>query len=182
MGNLNTTKMDFNKLRNEAIQLAVNNEICKEWLEQLKVAPNVDSMLDMYIKGIDFCFSNEYPSNHFMRRNLKGKMEHKGIFLDETISLENNRTVVCLGDSRLNFLGNEYLVSEIFLKDRVKARVVAKDCAFITIDIFDNVELEVEAYDDSKVNIHCYKGAKVTFKQQNNSYVKVTHKSTKTYK
>lgn len=173
--------MNFNTIRKELAEQAKNNEICKEWLEQLKVAPNLNSMLDMYIKGIDFCFSNEYPTNGFIRRNLKGNMEHKGIYLDETIDLHNQKTTICLGDSWLNFLGNEYTVSQIYLKDRVKAKIVAKDSAFIMIDIFDNVELEVEAFGEAKVCVNCYKGAKVKFKELDKSYVKVSYKLTKTY-
>lgn len=173
--------MDIKNLRQELAVKAQTNNICKEWLEQLKTAPDLDAMLEMYIKGIDFCFSNKFPTNGFIRRYFKGKMEHKHIYLDETLHLENVRDVVCLGDTRLNYLANQYAVAQIFIKDNCKGRIVVKDSAFVTIDLFDNVELEIEAHNDSKVNINCYKGAKVILKEMDNAYAKVHYKQTKTY-
>lgn len=175
--------MDFNKIKEEALKRAIQNDICKEWEERIRDSQSLDELLDMYIEGIDFSFSTEFLSNNFFRRNCKGNMEHKGIFLDDNPFLENTRDVVCLGDSRLTYLGNQYLVSEIRLKDKSKAKIVAKDSAFIMIDIFDNVEVEIEAYDKSKVCVNVYKGAKViNSKQLDNSYVKIVKKQTKTYK
>lgn len=173
--------MDFNNIKIEALKRAKQNEICEEWAVKMENAQTLDDLLDMYIEGVDFSFSTEFLSNDFMRRNLKGKMEHKGIFLDDNPILENTREVVCLGDSRLTYLGNQYLVSEIRLKDRTKAKIVAKDSAFIMVDIFDNVEVEIEAYDKSKVCVNVYKGAKVTFKELDESYVKISYKNSKTY-
>ena len=175
--------MDFNKIKEEALKRAIQNDICKEWEERIRNSQSLDELLEMYIEGIDFSFSTEFLSNDFFRRNCKGNMEHKGIFLDDNPILENTREVVCLGDSRLTYLGNQYLVSEIRLKDRTKAKIVAKDSAFIMVDIFDNVEVEIEAYDKSKVCVNVYKGAKViNSKQLDNSYVKIVKKQTKTYK
>ena len=96
--------------------------------------------------------------------------------LNSWVTKFNNLTRICH-----NYLGNEFVVSQIYLKDRVKAKIVAKDSAFIMIDIFDNVELEVESYDNAKVCINCYKGAKVKFKELDKSYIKVSYKLTKTY-
>ena len=98
--------MDFNNIKIEALQRARQNEICKEWAVKMENAQTLNELLDMYIKGIDFSFSTEFLSNNFMRRNLKGKMEHKGIYLDDSIDLHNQREIVCLGDTRLNYLGN----------------------------------------------------------------------------
>jgi hypothetical protein len=174
--------MDFKYIKKEALKRAKDNDICEEWAERMNHTVNVDELLDMYIEGIDFSFSTEFLSNDFFRRNLKGHMEHKGIFLDDNPILENVKKIVCLGDSRLNLIGNQYLVSEVFLRDKTKAKIVAKDSAFIMVDIFDDVDLEVIANDSSKVCVNVYKGAKVSFKQLDDSYVKIVKKKTKTFK
>ena len=173
--------MDFKSLRNNLAEMAKNNEICNEWYQQLKTAPDMDAILEMYIKGIDFCFSNEFPSNAFIRRYFKGKMEHKHIYLDETVFLENTRDVICLGDTRINFLANQYAVSQIYIKDNCKGKIVVKDFAFVTIDLFDNSEIEIEASGESKVVVNVYKGAKVNVKELDKTYTKVSYKQTKTY-
>ena len=173
--------MDFKDIKIEALKRAKQNEICEEWAVRMENAQALDELLDMYIKGIDFSFSTEFLSNDFMRRNLKGKMEHKGIFLDDSINLHNQRDIICLGDSRLNYLGDQFSVSQMFLRDNVKARLVVRDSAFVMIDIFDNVQLEIEACNKANVRVNCFKGARVTFKSSDESYVKISNKDTKTY-
>lgn len=173
--------MDFSTIKIEALKRAKQNEVCEEWAIEMQNSTNLDQLLDMYIKGIDFTFSTEFLSNDFMRRNLKGKMEHKGIYLDETLNIQNQRSIVCLGDTRLNYLGNEYSVSQMYLRDEVKAKLVIKDSAFVMIDIFDNVQLEIEASSKANIRVNCYKGAKVKFTQLDESYVKVSRKQSKTY-
>ena len=175
--------MDFNKIKEEALKRAIQNGICKEFAIRIENSQSLDELLDMYIEGIDFSFSTEFLSNNFFRRNCKGNMEHKGIFLDDNPFLENTRDVVCLGDSELTYLANRYSNAELRLKDKTKAKIVAKDKAFIMVDIFDNVEVEVIAHDKSKICVNVYKGAKVlNSKQLDNSYVKIVKKQTKTYK
>lgn len=174
--------MDFKDIKIEALKRAKQNEICEEWAVKMQNAQTLDELLDMYIKGIDFSFSSEFLSNDFMRRNLKGKMEHKGIFLDDSIDLHNQREIVCLGDSRINYLGDQFSVSQMYLRDNVKARLVVRDSAFVMIDIFDNTQLEIEASNKANVRVNCYKGAKVTFKCSDDSYVKISNKDFKTYK
>ena len=173
--------MDFNNIKIEALKRAIQNEICEDWAIKMQNTQTLDELLDMYIKGIDFSFSTEFLSNDFIRRNLKGKMEHKGIYLDDSIDLHNQREVVCLGDTRLSYLGNQFSVSQMYLRDNVKVKIVAKENAFIMIDIFDNVQLEIEASDKANVRVNCYKGAKVTFKSNDDSYVKISNKDFKTY-
>ncbi|WP_312357351.1 hypothetical protein [Empedobacter sp.] len=174
--------MDFNNIKIEALKRAKQNEICEEWAVKMENAQTLDELLDMYIKGIDFSFSTEFLSNDFMRRNIKGKMEHKGIFLDDSVDLHNNRDIVCLGDSRLNYLADEFSVTQMYLRDNSKARLVVRDSAFVMIDIFDNVQLEIEASDKANVRVNCYKGAKVTYKSNDDSYVKISNKDFKTYR
>ncbi|MEG0929907.1 hypothetical protein [Algoriella sp.] len=173
--------MDFNNIKTEALKRAKQNEIYEDWAVKMENAQSLDELLDMYIKGIDFSFSTGFLSNDFIRRNLKGEMEQKGIFIDDSIDLNNQREVVCLGDTRLNYLGDEFSVSQMYLRDNVKARLIVRDSAFIMIDIFDNVQLEIEASDKANVRVNCYKGAKVTFKSIDESYVKVSNKHSKTY-
>lgn len=173
--------MDFNNIKKHLHTIALDNGMTEKCNVKYSQISTIDSLLEMYISNIDFCFSNSFPTNGYIRRNLKGKMEHKGIYLDDFIDLHNQREVVCLGDSRLNYLADEFSVTQMYLRDNVKAKIVAKENAFIMIDIFDNVQLEIEASDKANVRVNCYKGAKVTFKSNDDSYVKISNKDFKTY-
>ena len=69
----------------------------------------------------------------------------------------------------------------MFLRDNVKARLVVRDSAFVMIDIFDDVQLEIETSNKANVRVNCFKGAKVTYTSDDESYVKISNKNTKTY-
>lgn len=173
--------MNLNKIKTALAEDAKANNICSTWLNQLLKAPDFEALFEMYIKGIDFCFSNNFPSNNFIRKYFKGFMESKNIYLDETIYLENTREIVCLGDTRLNYISNQFTVTQIFIKDKCKANIVVQDNAFVMIDAFDEVELDIKSFGNSKVRVNAYLGAKITTEQLENSMIKIVNKNSKTY-
>ena len=85
------------KIGKELAKQAKTIGICEEWYSQLITTNDVEKLAEMYLKGIDFCLSNEYPSIDFMRKNFKGKIEIFGIHIDRKINAVNEKTVVALG-------------------------------------------------------------------------------------
>lgn len=173
--------MDFNKLKKELATQANSKDICKEWLDRINSATSKNDLLQMYVDGIDFCLSTNYPGHSILDTHFKNEMKDFGMFLNQRKNLVNDRKVICHGNSELRFKADNYAVSQLFLKDKTKAVVTVRDRAFVMIDVFDEVDLSIQANDYSKVCVNLYKGAKVTFKQDDNSYVKVIYKNTKTY-
>ncbi len=155
--------------------------ICPEWFYVLKKEQDIDTLLDIYLKGIDFCLSNDYPSNEYIREHFKGKMESKGIFLDDRVSLINEKKVVALGSSAGRIEVNGHGVCQVFLKHNSEFTIVAKDNSFLMIDIFDNVTVIVNASGEAKVCVNRYGSAKLTCNQIENAIIKVVEKNKKTY-
>ena len=93
----------MNAVAKELARQAKKAGICEEWHGQLKLLTDKDAMIDMYIKGIDFCLSNDYPSNDYIREHFKGAMEQKGVFLDDAITLE----VDAFDDSSLHVIASD---------------------------------------------------------------------------
>jgi hypothetical protein len=60
--------------------------ICEEWYGRLIDTKGKDELIKMYLEGIDFCLSNEYPSNEFIRQHFVGTCEAYGVFLDHRTS------------------------------------------------------------------------------------------------
>jgi len=170
----------MSRLSKELAKQAAKHGICEEWRSELRSQSDIDAMLDMYIKGIDFCLSNEYPTNDFIRKNFKGKMEHKGIHLDEKASIENDKKAVLLGDCDVMFTAKEYSVCEVFVKHNSKVRVSATDNSFTVIDMFDNSSVYVHANGNAKVRINRY-GGHLDFVEDENAIVKVVDKNSKKY-
>lgn len=154
--------------------------ICKEWHEELRGLTDKRAMVDMYIRGIDFCLSNDYPSNGYIRAHFKGVMEEKGVFLDDKISLVNFRYCVALGATQGEVKVTEYKVCEVFAKHQVSLHIIAEDNAFVEIDMFDDAVVSVVSSGKAKVHINRY-GGTLTFDQQGESTVKVVMKDKRTY-
>ena len=154
--------------------------ICEDWYKDLKVTNDTGKLLTMYVKGIDFCLSKDWPDNEYIRAKFKGKMEEFGIHLDEEFNCINNKRVIALGKCTGNISNDGYTVSEVFLKHDSVVTIHAKGDSFTMIDMFDNSCLSIAAHDNAKVVINHY-GGEITFDKFENAQIKVKEKERKTY-
>ncbi len=154
--------------------------ICAPWHAELLTLQDKDAMVEMYLKGIDFCLANDYPNNDFIRKHFKGIMEKQGVFLDDNVKVENMPKCVCLGATQARVEVQGFQVCEIFAKHNSELNVFAKDNAFVVIDIFDNAVVHIYASDRAKVSVNRYGG---TIEQNaiGDSIVKIREKNKNTY-
>ncbi len=155
--------------------------ICESWHARLMKLESKQAMVSMYVKGIDFCLSNDYPSNDFIRANFKGSMEDFGVFLDDNINTTNFPRCVALGATHGRVEVSSYNVCEVFAKHQSNIEVIAKGNAFVEIDIFDDATLTISAQDRAKVHINRYGGTINTNPTQGSAIVKIVEKHKKTY-
>ena len=167
-------------LSHELAKQAKRNGICEDWYLALKNEKDINSLLDMYIKGIDFCLSNDYPSNHFIAKNFKGKMEAHGIHLDEVLDIVNEPTVVALGKCLGDIVTLEFEVCQVFVKHNSDIIIMANGNSFVMVDVFDDAKVLILAYDNAKVCVNRY-GGTVTESKNENSAIKIIEKNKKTY-
>lgn len=170
----------MSKIGEELAKQAKKNGICKIWYHDLKKTTDTDKLLDMYIRGIDFCLEKNYPSNDYIRKNFVGKMEAFGVHLDENIRIINEKKVVALGNCVGTVETSGFATSEVFIKHESVLLITASDHSFIMIDLFDQAELSVIANDDAKVCVNYYGGILKT-DQKANGIVKIIQKNKKTY-
>ena len=166
----------------ELAKEAKKKGICSEWHGELrKLGDNKRAMLQMYIKGIDFCLKNDFPSNDYIRANFKGTMEDFGVFLDEpNLNITNFAKCVALGNTSGTVTATGFQVCEAFIKHQSDITIEAKDTAFIVADVFDGSALTVHAHDRAKVCVNRY-GGKVVISNDEDARVKVIEKQKKTY-
>lgn len=169
-------------LAKELARRAKKDGICKPWYNELKSLQDKKAMIEMYLKGIDFCLANDYPGNDFIRKHFKGEMEQFGIFLDDEISIENPRKCVCLGMTSGCIIANGFNACEIFAKHNAKLDIYAKDNAFVVIDVFDESKVRIHASDRAKVCVNRYIGSNAVIKDEaDEAFVKIHEKQKKTY-
>jgi hypothetical protein len=169
------------KLSKELANQAKKFNICQEWHDELKTLENKRAMAEMYIKGIDFCLENDYPSNDYIRRNFSDVMNEFGVFLDDNIDLIDAKKCVALGTTKGRIEIDNFSVSEIFIKHESSLNIIAKDNAFVMIDIFDNGVVMIHAQNNAKVCVNKYGNATIHSNRIGSAMVKVIEKHKKTY-
>lgn len=168
-------------LSKELARDARKRGICEEWHDELQNQTSKDAMVRMYLKGIDFCLSNEYPDNDYIRKHFKGDMEKHGVFLDDAIEVSNAPKCVCLGACSGHVVVDGFNVCEVFVKHDSVLNVIAKDNSFVMIDVFDKAVLNVYAHDKAKVCVNRYGGTVKRFVRDEEAVVKIQEKDKKTY-
>lgn len=170
----------MNTIAKELAKQAKSKGICEDWHKQLKALTDKRAMVDMYIRGIDFCLSNDYPSNDYIKANFRGVMEEKGVFLDDNVSLVNFRRCVALGNTKGSVKATCYKVCEVFAKHESNLNIIVDDNAFVEIDMFDNSVVSVTSSGKAKVHINRY-GGTLVIDEREESIIKVVEKNKKTY-
>ena len=166
----------------ELAKEAKKKGICKEWHGELrKLGDNKRAMLQMYIKGIDFCLMNDFPSNDYIRANFKGVMEDFGVFLDDpNLNITNFPKCVALGKTSGMVAVTGFQVCEVFTKHQSNITIEARDNAFIVVDVFDESTVIVHAHDRAKVCLNRY-GGTINSESEDGAVVKIIEKHKKTY-
>ncbi|WP_280646686.1 MULTISPECIES: hypothetical protein [unclassified Dysgonomonas] len=124
---------------------------------------SIESMVKLFIRGIDFCISEDFPTLEFIRVNFKGKCEQYGAFVDDEVNGRKNAPDTVLnGNCKAMMEYDGFTVSRIFIRHNSQAAVIASDNAMVTIDAFDNSNLAVAtAGNSSQIFVNLYGNAQV---------------------
>lgn len=155
--------------------------LCRLWQGKLKNNLSVKQLVDLYVKGIDFCISEDFPTLAFLRKHFKGRCEDYGVFIDEKMKMpvRNMRNLVFNGECTAMAEYDGYAIGNIYVRGKSLVGVSVMGNAFITIDAFDDTQLAVAvAGSSAKVNVHLYGNAKIIYE---GTGVKITNTHKLTY-
>lgn len=135
--------------------------LCRLWQGKLRSGMNMDSMVRLYISGLDFCIVEDFPTLEFLRENFKGKCEPYGAFVDDDVTDRVNAPDTVLnGHCKAMLDYNGYSVCRAFIRHSSQAAINVSDKAIVTIDAFDDSEIVVAtAGSKSQVNVNLYGNA-----------------------
>jgi hypothetical protein len=167
------------KLNKELAKEARAKGICKEWYDHLQHTEDKYALIQMFLKGIDFCISEDFPSERFFK-SFDGIRQKYGIFRNEHIHVENSPYVVAFGKCEGSAEYNGYSVGQIFVKHESKLTINASGNAFVMIDIFDNSNISIITSGNAKICVNRYGGTIIPVENER-STIKVIHKQSKTY-
>ena len=170
--------MEQKELVNQLKADGTEKGLCQLYQLKLRGCKDVEALVKLFIKGIDFCVNNNYPTLEFMRQNFKGKAEAYGGYVDDEVNEVNQPNAVLNGECKGKLKYTGYSVSRLILRHTSKAAVNVEDHAYLTIDAFDNTHLYlavagsnaegiVNVYGDAQVDCDG-SGIKVVNKHKNN--------------
>lgn len=168
-------------LADELVAEAAAKGICEEWKQMIQRAESRDSLVQMYVKGIDFCVNNRFPSLDYMEENFKGVCEKYGVYINDRISLRNVRKAVIAGNTTGTAGYDSYEVAAVYLKDSSRIAVDADDHAIVTLDCFDASKVALTARNGAKVLVNLYGNSEAEYSCDGLSEVIVKRKHKDTY-
>ena len=137
--------------------------LCRQWQMKLKDELDVADLSSLFIRGIDFCISENFPTLDYLRDNFRGKCEPYGIYIDEELKGETNiPDIVLNGSCKADLNYNEYSVSRLYIRHNSEVNVNVSEHAILTIDAFDNSRIEINTIGlRAKVFVHLYGNASI---------------------
>ncbi len=171
----------MNELSQYILNKAIEADICQEWAVKIARATSRGQLLQLYVKGIDFCLSKNFPANEDLDRLGGDALLNHGIHINKKIDGNGEPFTVLLGQSvaRLKYAG--FTASQLYVKHGCSAEITVTDHAFVVIDCFDDAVLSVDASGQAKVLINVYGNARVTTAHTAGTHVKIIHKQKSTY-
>lgn len=169
------------KINKELASKARKLNICKPWYDMLKKAEDKDTMMRMFVKGIDFCLEHDFPSVEYFEKHGKEVIEKHGVYVNKTIECVNSPFTVLLGYCKSVFINTEYGFSQLFIKHQSVVDVTLKDHSFTVIDVFDDSIVIGTASGNAKVLINKYGNPRINILKMDNATINIIDKKQKTY-
>lgn len=141
------------ELKEEAIKLG----LCEKWQSEWN-NPDKDELVQKYVKGIDFCIYNDFPSIEYMKDNFQSVMDKHGVFVDNVVKLINRDTVVLNGECEGDVTYDGISIGRIYCRHDSSIKLIVKDDSKVFISIYDNARVDIECQDNAKVYVYKYGG------------------------
>lgn len=158
----------------------IEKGLCRMWQMKLKPGIGIEALVELFVRGIDFCVKKDYPTLDFMRKNFKGKCEPYGAYVDDEVIERNREDVVLNGDSKAMLDYDGYTVANVFVRHGSQAAITAADYAVVTVDVFDDAKVFVGTAGNAQVLISVYGNATVE-KANDCKGVSIVYKRKNTY-
>jgi len=135
----------------EIYELAKKAGACSPGLRDIQKAKNVHDLIKLLKtgKGVEFIMESNFLTESVYNQ-YRSELEKENIFLHGQHSLVNPRLVVMLG-GEASIEVNGFQVCEIYAKNLAVVNIVAHDNAYVSIELRQDVKLNIESYEQSRV-------------------------------
>lgn len=138
-------------------QQAISLGLCEKWQSEWG-NPDECDLIDKYLRGIDFCIKNNFPTNEYIKENFHKDILHaRHIFVDENFADSNPDVCVVNGSCTGNISFRAFAVGTLYARGNSVVDVEVGDFAVISIRIHDDAVVRVHNR-NGKVFAYLYGG------------------------
>lgn len=168
-------------VKSELVAEACRKGICGEWKQMMGEAESLDTLVQLFVRGIDFCVNKRFPSPEYIEANFKGMCERYGVYVNEHAEVRNVRRGVFVGCATGTLAYDGYEAAVLYVRDEAGVTVTADEHSIVTMDCFDRSRVAVTAKNGAKVTVNLYGCAVAEYACDGSSEVKVVRKFKDTY-
>lgn len=143
-------------LKEEAMKFG----LCVGWTEQWG-SPTKEQLVEMYIKGLDFCILHNYPSNEFIKEHFGEIAIQKGVYTDMKVDVLNPPTAILNGECSGTIVLTGFVSRDIHVRHNSKVKIIIRDAAKAFIRVYDKAHVIVENESASRCFVY-KKGGRAT--------------------
>jgi len=139
--------MIMNRLNSELRGHAVSYGLCTQWQGDWQNNKSQQELIEMYIRGIDFCIEHDYPTVEYIKGNFDRSLLHQNhIFVDEPVTGGNNGVYVLNGKCSGKLSFGKFTAATLHLRH---------DSEFF-VSVYDRAKLHVRQSDVAKVYVYVH--------------------------
>ena len=136
-------------LRNNAVALG----LCEQWQRDWNTNWDYDKLVFKFYEGIDFCLSNRFPSNDFIKNHFPLNVLHKwNVIVDEKRSILNASEAAIFGSSDVTARYNARNCGRIHIKDEASLKITARNRSFVIAHILDKAAADAAMEKKKAIN------------------------------
>lgn len=151
--------MIMNRLNSELRGHAVSYGLCTQWQGDWQNNKSQQELIEMYIRGIDFCIEHNYPTVEYIKGNFDRSLLHQNhIFVDEPVIGGDNGVYVLNGKCSGKLSFGKFTVVTLHLRHDSELTLEVEDCAKVFVSVYDRAKLHVRQSDVAKVYVYVHGG------------------------
>lgn len=147
--------MIMNRLNSELRGHAVSYGLCTQWQGDWQNNKSQQELIEMYIRGIDFCIEHDYPSVEYIKANFDRDLLHKNhVFADEPVAGGDNGVYVVNGKCSGKLSFGKFAAATLHLRHDSELNIEVEGCAKIFVSVYDRAKVHVKQSDVAKVYVY----------------------------
>lgn len=147
--------MEFDKSKYIKM-MAMQKGMCQSWENKWKNNMTDAELADLYIRGLDFCIEQNFPSNEYIVENFdKTFLNKNGIYVnDDNIKVSDLSGIfVVQGESAGEMHFGHYDAATIWVRHESELMIDVHGFAWVFVHVLDDSKVSVYQYGDSNVTI-----------------------------